>query len=232
MPRSSSSSRILALLPLTLGLAVCARPARAESGNASGAPPAKSSEASSVSPERPRFSLRGFDVLATAGWGASTANIRQLKLEPYGASFGFDAGYTWASGFRLGAYFSDTLGVAQPQHREPRVGAEDDFVADTSSVSGGLSVGWAVPVYALVLRYTLSFGVTAMRWEIADRVASNSVSIGNGSSPTVGVHFAPGVALLWPYRWFEAGVGFDYMAQVKDTIPTGFVGKVLVGVRL
>jgi hypothetical protein len=227
LPRPSSLSRIVALLPLALGLAVCARPARAESGNPAAAETAKGSDA----PPRP-FSLRGFDVLATAGWGASTANIRQLKLEPYGASFGFDAGYTWPSGFRLGAYFSDSLGVAQPQHREPRVGPEDDFVVDTSSVSGGLSVGWAVPVYALVLRYTLSFGVTAMRWEIADSVASKSVSIGNGSSPTVGVHFAPGVALLWPYRWFEAGVGFDYMAQVKDTIPTGFVGKVLVGVKL
>ena len=181
---------------------------------------------------KPEPSLRGFDLLATAGWGASTANTFQLKLEPYRASFGFDVGYTWPSGFRLGAYFSDTLGKALPQHREPRLGSEDDFVADTSSVNGGLSVGWAVPVYSLVLRYTLSVGVTAMRWEIQNQVAARSVNIGNGTSPTIGVHFAPGVALLWPYHWFEAGIGFEYLAQVKDTIPTGFVGKVLVGVRL
>jgi hypothetical protein len=90
-----------------------------------------------------------------------------------------------------------------------------------------------VPVYALVLRYTLSFGVTAMRWEFPQpQPEAKSVSIGNGNSPTVGVHFAPGVALLWPYHWFEAGVGFEYLAQVKDTIPSGFVGKLLVGVRL
>jgi hypothetical protein len=223
--------RIFAACAFTVCLAVSSRSARA----ASEEPPSDATSAAAKgSPARPRTpsSLRGFDLLASAGWGASTANILQLKLEPYGASFGLDAGYTWPSGFRLGAYFSDTLGEQLPQHREPRVGSEDDFTADTSSVNGGLSIGWAVPVYALVLRYTLSFGVTAMRWEISDRVGTRSVSIGNGQSPAYGVHFAPGIALLWPYHWFEAGVGFEYLAQVKDTIPSGFVANLLVGVRL
>jgi hypothetical protein len=172
------------------------------------------------------------DVLATVGWGATTANILQLKLEPYGTSFGLDVGYTWSSGFRLGGYFADSLGQSVAQHRDPRTGPHDDFTTITASLNGGLSVGWSVPVYALVLRYTLSFGVTAMRWEIPAHVASRSVSIGNGTSPTIGVHFAPGVALLWPYRWFEAGIGYEYLAQAKDTIPSGFIGKLLVGVKL
>ena len=171
-------------------------------------------------------------MLLSGGWGASTANIFQLKLEPYGSSFGLDFGYTWASGFRLGGYFIDSLGEVVAQHRDPRRGPEDDFVTDTSSLNGGLSVGWAVPVYALVLRYTLNFGVTAMRWEISDNVSSRSVSLGNGTSPTVGVHFAPGVALLWPYHWFEAGISYQYLAQVKSTLPSGFVAQLLIGVRL
>jgi hypothetical protein len=208
-----------------LVLALGARPAHADPGD----PP---SVANSTRAKITGTSLRGFDVLATAGWGASTANIRQLKLEPYGTSFGLDFGYTWESGFRLGGYFADSLGQVVAQHRDPRRGPEDDFNTDTSSLNGGLSIGWAVPVYALMLRYTLNFGVTAMRWEIPANVAARSVSIGDGTSPTIGLHFAPGVALLWPYRWFEAGIGYEYLAQVKDTIPSGFVGKLLIGVRL
>jgi len=208
-----------------LSLALAARPAHADAGD----PPSATTPTPSI---LGGSSLRGFDILASAGWGASTANIFQLKLEPYGASFGLDFGYTWSSGFRLGGYFANSLGQVVQQHRDPRRGPEDDFVTDTSSTNGGLSVGWAVPVYALVLRYTLNFGVTAMRWEIPAHVAARSVSIGDGTSPTLGVHFAPGVALLWPYHWFEAGIGYEYLAQAKDTIPSGFVAKLLIGVRL
>ncbi len=67
-------------------------------------------------------------------------------------------------------------------------------------------------------------------WDFQE-TPTKSLNFGDGSSPTVGVHFAPGFALLWPYRWFEAGVGFEYLAQVKDTIPSGFIGKLLIGVR-
>ncbi|MEI9935790.1 MAG: hypothetical protein WDO69_01065 [Pseudomonadota bacterium] len=175
--------------------------------------------------------MRGFDLLATAGWGVSTGNVVQLELAPYGASFGIDVGYIWSSGFRLGGYFARSLGHSVLQHRDPRIGREYDFGADTSSLSGGLSLGWDVPLYFLALRYTLGFGVSSMRWDF-QKISANSVKFGDGSSPSIGVHVAPGVALLWRYHWFEAGAGFEYFAQVKDTIPSGFVGKLLVGVKL
>jgi hypothetical protein len=168
-------------------------------------------------------------VLATAGWGVSTGRLLNLELAPYGASFGVDLGYTWPGGFRLGAYFSNSLGSGVRQHRDPRIGREYDFTADSSCLNGGLSLGWDVPLYSLVLRYSLSFGVTAMHWEFQD--VPGGAERFDANNPNVGVHVAPGVALLWPYRWFEAGVGFDYLAQVKDTIPNGIVGKLLVGVR-
>jgi hypothetical protein len=217
--------RIAAAFALLFAFTVVSRPARADSAEPHSAATTNSSRGSASS-------LRGFDVLVSGGWGASTANILQLKLEPYGSSFGLDFGYTWASGFRLGGYFIDSLGEVVSQHRDPRRGPEDDFITDTSSLNGGLSVGWAVPVYALVLRYTLNFGVTAMRWEIPAQAATRSLSIGDGTSPTVGVHFAPGVALLWPYHWFETGIGYQYLAQVKDTIPSGFLAQLFIGVRL
>jgi hypothetical protein len=178
---------------------------------------------------------RGIDLLVSAGWGASTGNVGRLELAPYGASLGMDLGYTWSTGFRLGGYFTKSLGQALPQHRDPWIGREYDFIADTSSWSGGLSLGWDLPVYAFVLRYALGFGVTTMHWNFQEISAKSAdyaeENFGDGESPSVGVHLAPGIALLWPYHWFEAGVGFDYLAQVKDTIPSGFVGKLLVGVR-
>ena len=86
-------------------------------------------------------------------------------------------------------------------------------------------------LYALILRYKLGIGVTAMRWDF-EGIRASSVSFEDTSSPSVGPHFAPGVALLWPHRWFEVGVGFDYLAQAEDgAIPSGFVGKLLIGVR-
>jgi hypothetical protein len=53
-----------------------------------------------------------------------------------------------------------------------------------------------------------------------------------GDSPVVGFHFAPGATLLWPYDWFEGGVGFRYLVQVNDAIPSGFLGELLFGVKL
>ena len=38
--------------------------------------------------------------------------------------------------------------------------------------------------------------------------------------------------LLVPFGKLEAGVGFDYFVQANGTIPDGFLGKVLVGVKL
>lgn len=179
----------------------------------------------------PGAALGGFDALVSAGWGASTSKIGGLELAPYGATFGLDVGYTWPVGFRLGAQLDNSLGRSVVARRDPRVGSDYDVTIDTSSISGGLSLGWDLPFYAVVLRYNLRFGVTAMRWDFAGD-ARTSAEFEATSSPAVGVNFAPGVALLYRYRWFEAGVGFDYLAQNDDgLIPSGLIGKLLVGVR-
>src|SRR6478735_768106 len=177
------------------------------------------------------LSLQGFDILATAGYGAHTSTFVDLELAPYGASFGVDLGYSWRSGFRLGGYFFHSLGHTLPQHREPLVGRPVDFTAEASSVNGGLSLGWGVPLYCFALRYKLSLGVTSMRWRFHD-VSAAVAGFGDDTSPSTGFHIAPGVALLWPYGKFEGGVGFEYLAQIKDTIPSGFIGTLFVGVKL
>lgn len=171
-------------------------------------------------------------MFASAGWGASTATIGDLELAPYGATFGIDVGYTWPVGFRLGAHFDTALGHGVVQHRDPRIGREFDFTADTSSLNSGFSIGWDLPLYSLfLLRYTLRLGVTAMDWDFgAGRPMA--AYFDDASKPAWSLHIAPGVAVLWPYRWFEAGIGFDYLAQAEATgIPSGFMGKVLIGVR-
>lgn len=207
-------------------LLMASAPARAEPAAAASAGVSPTTKARDASP-----SLRGFDALATFGFGAHTGQIVNLELAPYGASFGIDLGYSWRSGFRLGGYFFKSLGRSVEQHRDPRVGREYDFTADASSIDGGLSLGWGVPLYCFVLRYKLSLGVTAMQWDFHD---ASGVRAGydESSSPTVGMHVAPGVALLWPHGVFLGGLGFDYMAQIKDTIPSGFIGTLFLGVRL
>jgi hypothetical protein len=142
-----------------------------------------------------------------------------------------DVGYTWPVGFRLGAQFESSLGHNVALRRDPRVGPDYDVTADTSSISGGLSLGWDLPFSVFVLRYNLRLGMTAMRWDFAGG-ARPSADFATRTSPAVAVNFVPGVALLYPYRWFEAGVGFDYLAQNDDgVIPSGLIGKLLVGVR-
>ena len=173
----------------------------------------------------------GFDALVSAGWGTSTSTIGDLELAPYGATFGIDVGYTWPVGFRLGAQLDNSLGHSVVARRDPRVGSDYDVTASTSSISGGLSLGWDLAFHAVVLRYNLRLGVTAMRWDFAGG-ARTSAEFEATSSPALGVNFAPGVALLYRYRWFEAGVGFDYLAQNDDgVIPSGLIGKLLIGVR-
>jgi hypothetical protein len=140
-------------------------------------------------------------------------------------------GYSWRSGFRLGGYFFHSLGGSLPNRREPRVGPAFDYTAEASSLNGGLSLGWGVPLYCFVLRYKLSLGVTAMHWAFHTATPA-AVGFGDDSSPSLGFHLAPGVALLWPYGKFEGGAGFEYLAQIKDTIPSGFIGTLFVGVRL
>ena len=219
-----------ASVALVLVLAAGANAAHAQSAEPGGAG-AKPSVPGTAAQAKPAPRVGGFDVLASAGWGVSTSKIGALDVAPYGATFGIDAGYTWPVGFRLAAQFDDSLGRSVVTRRDPRVGRDYDVTVDASSLSGGFSLGWDLPFYVVVLRYSLRIGVTAMRWNFGD-TARTAAAFEGTSNPTVAVNFAPGVALLWPYRWFEAGVGFDYLAQNDDgVIPSGFIGKLLIGVR-
>ena len=58
--------------------------------------------------------------------------------------------------------------------------------------------------------------------------------LGSGAwkSPTAGFFLAPGLTVLWPHGAFVGGVGFDYFVQMSGKIPLGFLGEVLVGVKL
>ena len=171
----------------------------------------------------------GVELLASVGWGSSTSDVLRLELSPYGGSFGLDVGYVWPSGFRLGAYFGQSLGRSVFQHYDPVVGDELDLTADTSSFNAGLSLAYDVPLYSFVLRYALGLGGTAMTWDFDPRtpdVARYS------ESPRVGFHVAPGAVLFWTRDWFEAGVGFRYLVQADGAIPSGFLGELLVGGKL
>lgn len=210
-------------LVLLEGAALAAAPAPAVATNAE-------PTASPVSSATKRPSLAGFDVLATAGWGTSTTQIVHLNLEPYATTFGLDLGYTFRGGLRLGAYFAYSLGKTEHQNYNPLIGRPLDFDAVTSSMHGGITLGWDVPVYLLVLRYQLSFGLTAMSWDFGS--SKTVVNRFNGAStPTTSFHFAPGLALLYRAGLFEGGVGFDYFVQTSGIVPSGVVTRALVGVK-
>jgi len=176
-------------------------------------------------------SLAGFEVLATAGYGAATMNIGKLDIEPYGASFGLQAGYVWRQGFRLGAYASFGLGRAVEQTYDPFVGRPVELTADTSMTNVGLSVAYDVPLYMLVLRYELKLGASIMSWSFG-KGQPNLIEYYSLESPTEGIHAAPGVSLILPLDRFECGAGFYYFGQVNDAIPSGFVGLAFAGVKL
>jgi hypothetical protein len=157
--------------------------------------------------------------------------VRRLELEPYGVSFGLDTGYTFRGGLHLGAYFDYSLGASSTQHYDPLLGRAFDFTSKTSSLNTGIDIGWDVPVSVLVVRYALSFGVSSMKWDFGSTPVSK-VRYGDASNPSVGFHFAPGLAVLYEQGLFEGGVGFDYFVQTNGLIPTGVIGKVLCGVKL
>jgi hypothetical protein len=180
------------------------------------------------SAETPTPALAGIDVLVNLGWGASTMDVLRLKLSPYGASAGLDLGYTWSGGFRLGAYVGYSLGRSVSQTYDPVVGRTVDLVADTSSVNAGISLGYDVPIYCFVLRYSLGLGATSMNWDFSETPNIARYS----ESPATGFHVVPGAALLWRSGLFEGGAGFRYLVQANGAIPSGFMGELLAGVRL
>jgi hypothetical protein len=193
------------------------------------APAPSSTEA--AAPPAAHESLAGLSLLVMGGFGTSTTNVRQLNLAPYGGTFGLDIGYTFRVGLRVSGYYQYSLGRSEQQDVNPLIGRNYAFDADTSSMSGGISLGWDVPVYALVLRYGLGFGITSMKWDFGD-TRPVDVRFGGYKSPTTGFHFAPGMALIYEHGLFEGGVGFDYFAQANGVIPSGFLGKLVCGVKL
>jgi len=205
-----------------------AEPAAAPASTPPAAPAPSSTSAPGAS-NAPK--LAGLGVLLTGGYGASTSSVRGMTLAPYGATFGLDVGFTFRFGLRLGAYGSYSLGKTTNEHREPVIRQGFDFKADTSSVSGGLAIGWDVPVQCLVLRYGMSFGFTSMKWDFGG-VDASDVRYGDAKNPNTGFQFAPGALLLWPAGKFEGGAGFDYIVQANGTIPSGFIGKLVAGVKL
>jgi hypothetical protein len=174
----------------------------------------------------------GFEILALAGVGESTAGVRNVELEPYGASVGLDAGYAFRSGFRVGASSSYGFGRTVRQRHEARTGDDFDFDAEASSLNLAMTLSYDVPLGAFALRYGLGFGGTFMRWDLGGIPPESVFSEVPSRSPTSGFHLAPGVALLLPYDIVEYGLGFDYLVQANGAIPPAFFAKVLVGVRL
>lgn len=173
----------------------------------------------------------GWYLLATGGYGASTQNVRRMNLAPYGLALGLDAGFTFACGLHVGAYFDSALGRTMAQQRDPLIGRAFDYDADTSALNAGVRVAYDVPVYLLVLRYKLGLGVTSMSWDFGG-VDASDVLYGDVSQPNVGVHVAPGAALLWPLGRLVVGAGVDYLAQVNGSIPSALLGELLIGVKL
>jgi hypothetical protein len=220
--------RRLRLLTLAaLGTATCLSPALTRAQTSEGVAPEPPSPAAPAS----TLDLRGFHALAFAGYGASSNNVRHLELAPYGASFGAKLGYTFGLGAHVGAYFDYSLGRSLRQTRDPLVGKPSEFTADASSISGGIVLAWDVPLYFLILRSELDLGVTSMSWEFSDWTEQPRVYV-TAKNPSSGFHFAPGATLLWPYGRFEAGLGFNYLAQANGAIPSGLLAQLLVGVKL
>ena len=176
-------------------------------------------------------SIGGVQILATAGYGASTDKVRGVDFAPYGATFGLDAGFTFGVGLRLGGYFAYGVGRGVTQTYDPLIRRPFDVTVNASSVNGGISVGWDIPLHFLLMRYSVGLGVTSMSWDFGD-INPIQLRFSDVSNPSVGFHVAPGAAVLFPYGLFEGGVGFDYLVQVNPHIPSGFIGKLLVGVRL
>lgn len=208
--------------------AAAAEPAPAASAVAA-APAPSSTEV--AAPPAAHESLAGLSLVVMGGFGTSTTNVRQLNLAPYGGTFGVDVGYTFRVGLRVSAYYQYSLGRSEHQEVNPLIGRNYAFDADTSSMRGGISLGWDVPLYALVLRYGLGFGITSMKWDFGD-TRPVDVRFGGYKSPTTGFHFAPSLALIYEHGLFEGGVGFDYFAQANGVIPSGFLGKLVCGVKL
>jgi hypothetical protein len=185
----------------------------------------------STAKKAPGPSLERFEILVSAGYGASTKDVRRLEIAPYGPLVGLDVGYTFRPGLRFGAVAGYGFGHSVSQRYDPVVGDDFDVNAESSSFSAGLSVGWDVPLHELYLRYGLSLGGTWMSWSF-DGAEPGFIDLYAAESPSAGFFAAPGLKLLVPLQRFECGIGFDYVIQTNEAIPSGFLGQLYVGVKL
>jgi hypothetical protein len=185
-------------------------------------------------PPTPSKSLARFELLARAGYGSSTGKVYGIELQPYAATFGVESGYVFANGLRLAAYLDFGLGRSVNQPYETRGGTTIELAAKTSSLNAGVSFGYDLWLYFLVLRYTLNVGFTSLSWDFGDTPGSAILDYAGQAThgSKLGFNVAPGLTALWSIGPFECGLGFDYFAQIEDRIPSGFLGKVLVGVML
>jgi hypothetical protein len=116
--------------------------------------------------------------------------------------------------------------------REAVIGDDFTFTANSSMLNMASSIGWDVPLFFLVLRYTVNMGVNVMWWNFGDVPPKLIFRDLASTSPTVGVFVAPGVTLLWRQDAIQCGLGFDYTVQANGAIPPGFLGELLLGVKL
>jgi hypothetical protein len=224
------SRRLPAWITLALGLLV----APAASAETTALAPGPGVATAATPPPTPTKSLARFELLARVGYGASTGKVYGIELEPYAATFGVESGYVFANGLRFGAYLDFGLGRSVSQPYQTNAGASFELKPKSSSINAGASFGYDLWLYFLVLRYTLNLGFTSLSWDMGDipggAILEYSGTATSGSK--VGFHVAPGLALLWSIGPFECGLGFDYFAQADFHIPSGFLGKLLLGVAL
>jgi hypothetical protein len=220
------SSVVASIIALAVVQGAGVPTARAESARDETSP-APSFAAEATPPKR-----AGFELLANAGYGASTAPVGNVELAPYGASLGLDVGYVFRFGFRVGVSVGYGFGRTVSQRREPTFGDPYDYDIDTSSLNLATSLGYDVPLSFLVLRYTVGLGATFMRWDVDGALPEDIFGQIPAQSPSAGFLVAPGLTLLWPHDALECGVGFDYFVQANWAIPPGFLGKLVIGVKL
>jgi hypothetical protein len=176
--------------------------------------------------------IERFELLANLAYGNATTDFTDVKLDPYGALFGLDFGYTWRFGLRLGLHADYGLGRSESQRYERLLGRDISFTSEGQSVSSSVSLGYDLWLYFLVLRYSLDLGISWMRWDFGDLPYSSLGGYGSMRGTVVGFHLAPRVTVLWPLGRFECGLGMRYLVQVADEIPSGLLGELLLGVAL
>jgi hypothetical protein len=234
--RSLSRIALLLALPLAWVSSVRAEPESAAVVQSSSAQTSASADphpqVAEPSHPAPSLKIAGFDLLATVGYGAATGRVYRLNVEPYGAMFGLETGYTWSLGLRLGAYFQYGLGRTKAQLYEPFLGDSFHTTVEASGFATGISLGYDLKLRFLILRHTLGFGLSWMRWEFTELPKDVLAAYAPGTGSTVGFHLAPGLALFWPIGIFEVGVGFDYFITFEDRTPPGILSKLSLGVRL